>query len=141
MSVLEFNNVKIGDKIHSTINLVITQEMINQWAVLANDFNPLHIDLEFAKDTKFGSTVAHGSFTVTYLLEMMVEWLGIQWLNGGQLTDVKYTAPVKPGDKISPQGQIVDKKIIDGKNIIECEVWLENQAEEKVIISKAIAQL
>jgi len=39
---------------------VVTQDDINQYADVSGDFNPIHIDQEFAAGSRFGQTIAHG---------------------------------------------------------------------------------
>ena len=48
----------------------VTQEMINHYADAAEDHNPLHIDPEFAKTTRYGGTIAHGMLSVAFIQEL-----------------------------------------------------------------------
>ena len=106
-----FEDIIPGSKIPVDQSCTMTQETIDGWARLANDFNPLHVDIDYAKGSRFGSTVAHGSLTITYILEMLATWLGDVWLSSGQLNGIKYTSPVKPGDIVRPRGQVVEKNL------------------------------
>ena len=54
----------------------VTQEHINLYASASGDFNPIHIDPEFAKKTSLGGTVAHGMLVMAYLSEFMTESFG-----------------------------------------------------------------
>jgi len=138
--MLKFDELEIGDEIAVNIKRKITQDRIDKWAEVSVDFNPLHVDKEFGKKSRFESTISHGTLTITYLMEMLTWWMGKGWLYGGQLLDVKFVAPVLPGDTVHPTGKILNKRIEKDRKVIECEIWLENQDGKKVITSKAVGE-
>ena len=49
----------------------ITQENINLYAQASGDFNPIHIDEDFASKTPVGVTIAHGMLILAYVSRMM----------------------------------------------------------------------
>jgi 3-hydroxybutyryl-CoA dehydratase len=75
----------------------ISQAMINKWAEVSGDFNPLHVDPEFGKKTLFGSNIAHGPLILSFLIEMLARCLGKPWILGGCLENIKIVSPVLPG--------------------------------------------
>jgi acyl dehydratase len=44
------NTLSVGEALPALTKLV-TQEMINRWAEVSGDFNPLHVDPDFGKTT------------------------------------------------------------------------------------------
>jgi 3-hydroxybutyryl-CoA dehydratase len=50
--------VKLGDSFSK--ERMVTDELIRQFAEISGDFNPIHLDEEFAKKTRFGRRIAHG---------------------------------------------------------------------------------
>ena len=51
-------NFKIGDfKQSSTL---VTEDMVNIFANISGDNNPIHLDLEYASNTIFKEKIAHG---------------------------------------------------------------------------------
>jgi acyl dehydratase len=141
MAQVRFDDINVGDEIPIQIERTITQGMISRWAEVSVDFNPLHVDPEFGKTTPFGSAIAHGHLSITYILEMLTRWLGEEWLGGGQLKQMRFVSPVKPGDSVMPGGKVVDKRLEGERKVIECDVWLENQDGTQTIVGKAIATL
>ena len=105
---MKFEELSVGDSIPS-LQKEITQEVINRWAEVSTDFNPLHVDPEFAKKTRFGGTIAHGHIALSFLCEMMHRWLGPGWISGGGLAGIKFIAPIRPGYTISMGGTITEK--------------------------------
>ncbi|MCH7833959.1 MAG: MaoC family dehydratase N-terminal domain-containing protein, partial [Proteobacteria bacterium] len=50
----------VGKELEPSPWLEITQERVNQFANATNDHQFIHVDLEKAKQTPFGGTIAHG---------------------------------------------------------------------------------
>ena len=75
--------MEIGEKLPELVKN-ITQESINRYAGAAGDFNPIHVDEEFAKGTPFGGTIAHGFYIFAFLSELMTDNFGRKWTGGGR---------------------------------------------------------
>ena len=56
---LYFNDVEVGQEWES-LGRTVTQTDIVNFAGLSGDFNPIHMDHEFAKSTPFRQPIAHG---------------------------------------------------------------------------------
>ena len=137
---IDFDSINPGERI-SPLYKLMTQEIINKWADAVEDHNPLHVDPEYAKKTKFKSTIAHGPLVISYISELMGNWLGIGWIEGGKLLDIKFNAPVKPGDKITIGGKVKEKRDIENEKMVECEIFVENQEGVKVVVGRAIGSV
>ena len=105
--------------------LQISQPLINEYAQLTQDFNPLHLDADFAAKTPMGGIIAHGT------LSMNLIWQALDATFGpaaqGAVLDVKFVRPVRVGDRVSARGTAHAGE----KGLYA--VWVENQAGEKVI--------
>lgn len=137
MVKISFKEIKIGDEI-PPVKKTMTQETINKWAEIAQDYNPLHVDVEYAKTTRFGGTIAHGYIALSYLNEMMTDWLGDGWIRGGKFIGIQFRAPAKPGDIVTAKGKVIAKREGSDKKEVECEIYIENQKGEKPVVGKAI---
>jgi len=114
----------------------IIQDNINLYAKASGDFNPIHIDADYARNTPLGGTVAHGMLILAYISQMMTEAFGHNWLSSGRL-NVRFRAPARPGDVITISGSIRQLEKIDGYHIIDCDVLCSNQNDEPVITGNA----
>jgi acyl dehydratase len=81
-----------------TRRVTMSQELIDSWADLTTDYNPLHVSPEYAATTQFGGTIAHGHYTLSLMEELMLSIAGAEWLHGGLLHKVRFRAPVRPGE-------------------------------------------
>ena len=111
---------------------VVTQANINLYAQASRDFNPIHIDEDFAGNSPLGGTVAHGMLILAYISQMMTDVFGRSWLSGGTL-NVRFRAPARPGDTITVNGQIRQVEKNPDQTLITCEVLCANQDGESVI--------
>ena len=134
---IDFGTINPNDAIPE-LTKHINQEKINKWADAVDDHNPLHVDPDYAKKTKFKSTIAHGPLVLSYISEMMSNWVGTGWIEGGKLLDIKFKAPVKPGDRITVRGRVKEKSVVGNEILIQCDVFIENQKEVKVTTGRAI---
>ena len=114
----------------------VIQENINLYAVASKDFNPIHIDEEFAGSTPLGGTIAHGMLVLAYVSQMMTANFGQKWITSGRL-NAKFKSPARPGDILTIGGNI--KKIAphEGQTSIKCNIQCQNQANEAVISGDA----
>ena len=55
--------LKIGDYYREEFS--ITQDMVNEFAKLSGDNNPIHLDEDYAAKTRFKKPIVHGLFSVT----------------------------------------------------------------------------
>jgi acyl dehydratase len=92
----------------------MSQDVIDTWAELSKDHNPLHVSDEYASTTKFGGTIAHGHYSLALIEDLLYAEHGAAWLRGGVLRELKFTAPVRPGRRYvirlepEPGGQRVE---------------------------------
>lgn len=114
----------------------ITQETIHRYAEASGDFNPIHVDEEFARSTPFGGTIAHGMLVLAYVSETMAAAFGRDWLAGGRLK-VRFRAPAQPGDTLTVRAEPRRERETDGDRVLEYAVECSNQNGETLISGTA----
>jgi len=132
--------VKPGDALPS-IEREIDQDLIMRWAELSGDCNRLHTDPEFARQSRFGGTIAHGPMSLAYLNALMMECFAEEWAVGGKLLDVRFVAPIRPGDKIKITGVVKEVIDLDGGQSVECDIFIEKGDGEKAVVGKSIGRI
>lgn len=78
----------------------VSQELIDSYADLAGDYNPLHVDPEAAARSPFGGTIAHGPIGLQAFFRALTEASGGAPPAGSSMRAV-FLRPVRPGDTIS----------------------------------------
>jgi acyl dehydratase len=76
----------VPDKSLASFSRTPTQQRINLYAKMSKDYNPIHVDANYAKQTLFGGTIAHGMLILSYISELMLSTFGSQWLATGWLS-------------------------------------------------------
>ena len=66
---MEFEDIKVG-KIER-FSHQITKGEVDRFAELTGDFNPIHVDTEYALKTNFGKRVVHGMLTSSFISTMI----------------------------------------------------------------------
>lgn len=120
--------LKIGDKFSTTKQ--ITDEVVRAFAELSGDFNPIHLDEEFAKTTFFGKRIAHGMISgalISAVLGYQLREMSVVYLS----QTMKFTAPVFIDDTVTATATVTN--IRDDKPIVTIECVCTNQNGETVV--------
>lgn len=124
--------MKIGNKLKE-IRFKITQEKINQFAEFSGDFNPIHVDEEFAKSAGLGGTIAHGAIGMAYIMKMLHSEFGRDFYENGRFI-IKFISPMRPGFELRTFGEV--KKISD--TTIYLSIGVEKvEDSSKLIVGEA----
>ena len=113
----------------------ITETDIQLFAGLADDYNQLHTDVEFCKDTIYGRPVAHGLLGLSVASGLGVR-LGFVEGTAVAFRELtwKFTGPLFSGDTIHLRMEVADKKAMPrlGMGLITLDVSLVNQKDEVI---------
>ena len=131
--------MQIGDNL-STVEKLVTQDRIESYAEASGDFNPIHVDYEFAAASQFGSTIAHGMMIAAAISEMMTTAFQRDWLERGRLK-LRFRAPVYPGNEITAFGQVTRIRERDGTMEVTCSVGVRKQNGEDAITGDAMVDV
>lgn len=128
MQELTYDQIQIGDE--ASFSKTIAESDIYQFAGITGDFNPLHVDKEFASHFLFKERIAHGILTAGLISSVI--GMKLPGINSIYLTqNLKFKAPVMIGDTVTAKVTVLDK--IDKKKIILLQTIVVNQRGETVI--------
>ena len=113
-----------------------TQQRIDLYAKMSKDYNPIHVDANYAKQTPFGGTIAHGMLVLSYISEMMLLAFGSQWLSTGWLS-IRFKSPALSGKKVKVEGRVRTVERMDKKTKVICDVACRDEAGNPIIIGEA----
>ena len=128
--------VKIGDRF-STERLV-TDELIRQFAEISGDHNPIHLDEDFAKRTRFGRRIAHGMLSGAFISAV----LGFKFTERKIVylsQSLRFTAPVFIGDTVTTTATVTN--IREDKPIVTLETVCTNQDGETLVTGEAVVMI
>lgn len=116
----------------------ISEELGQSFAQISGDFNPVHLDEEYARETMFGKRIAHGMLLGSYISGV----LGSDFPGEGTIylkQDMKFTKPVYYGDTITISVTILEMD--DARNRMTLETNCYNQESELVLAGTALVML
>lgn len=132
MQELSYSDIKVGDQ--ASFAKTISESDIYQFAGITGDFNPLHVDSEFAKNSFFKERIAHGILTAGFISSVIgMKLPGKNTIYLSQ--NLKFMAPVKIGDTIKAEVTVLEK--IDKKKILVLQTRVKNQQGEIVVDGEA----
>jgi len=102
----------IGAELEPSDWFEINQGRVNEFADATNDHQFIHVDLEKAKASPFGGTIAHGFLTLSLLTHLLSEPMvvpegTVMTINYGS-EKVRFLKPVSVGQRIRAKLQLVE---------------------------------
>ncbi len=129
---IPYSDLKIGDS--AEISKTISEADIYNFAGICGDFNPLHVDEEFASKTPFKKRIAHGMLGASLISTLLGTTLpGKNTIYIEQ--SLKFKAPVYIGDTITARIEVLE--LVQEKNIARLKTEAYNQNGEIVIDGQA----
>jgi len=133
MKELAYDDIKVGDS--ATLSKTITESDIVTYAGITGDFNPVHMNAEYAKESLFKERIAHGMLVSGFISAVLGTQLpGPNAIYLGQ--ELSFKAPVKIGDTVTAEVTVTEKR--DEKRIIKLKTTVANQRGEIVVDGSAV---
>ena len=126
-----YDEVGVGDTFRRSLTVTDTHLVIG--AGLIGDFNPHHVDDEYASETRFGTRILHGMLTSAMMggaLGMIFHGTAIALLEHA----TRFVAPVRPGDTVATTWTVSAKtdKPRHGGGVVVLKAVAVNQDGETV---------
>jgi 3-hydroxybutyryl-CoA dehydratase len=133
LGVRSASGFQIGQR--ASFAKTVTESDVTTFAGLIGDFNPLHVDAEYARKSRFGQRVAHGMFTAGLISAVLGNRLpgpGAIYLS----QQIEFLAPVFIGDTITATAEVTAWR--PEKRIMTLRTDAHNQAKVQVVTGKAV---
>jgi len=118
----------VGDK--GAFTKTISENDVFAFADISGDFNPLHIDEEYAKRSVFGRRIAHGILTagiISTVLGAEIPGLGTIFVE----LHIKFLKPVFLGDTVTATATVME--IVNPKRVRMMVACLNQQGEDVAV--------
>jgi len=129
-----YEDFKIRDEIITASRTVTEADIVN-FAGLTGDWNPLHTDAEFAKNSVFKQRVAHGALTFAIMTGLLVR-TGIieETIYAFYGVDrLRFVKPVFIGDTLKVVAKITEKEDRGSVGLVVLDSKVVNQRNEVVL--------
>ena len=131
------NNITIDD-MHVDMEVqskrIITEADINDFAKISGDFNPIHIDEEYAKKTRYKKKIAHGLMSASFFSALF----GTKLPGSGCVytsQSLRFKRPIFVGDEVNTIIKIksIDKEqskiVFTTQCIVKLKIAIDGEAE------------
>ena len=135
MSSLRDLERRVGEEVGVSPWLEVSQERIDTFAKAIEDFQWIHVDVERAKTSPFGGTIAHGFLTLSllsHLSEMTFSFSDRRMGVNYGLNRVRFTSPVPSGARVRARFTLAKYEPIEPNGVqVTWNVSIEIEGKEK----------
>lgn len=130
-----FEDVALGSRVQHAH--IVTEEDVALYAGLTGDYNPVHVDEEYARTTRYGTRVAHGLLTCGLVQKSLTELVA----PGGVSLSYEFhlRRPVFLGDTVVAEAEVAEK--VPGKSLVVCNLNCTNGRGETVVEGRATIKM
>ncbi|WFD10317.1 MaoC family dehydratase [Tepidibacter hydrothermalis] len=102
----DFGKFQVGYK--DSFTREVTQSTVDSFVDVSGDVNPIHVNEEYAKTTRFKKRIAHGVISASFISSLVgLKMPGIGAIYVSQT--LKFRAPVFIGDTLTVTGEVVER--------------------------------
>ncbi|MFB6179412.1 MAG: MaoC family dehydratase [Halorientalis sp.] len=99
----DVGDLGVGDRV--SFSKTISDDDVQSFAAASGDTNPLHLDDEYAAETRFGGRIAHGTLVSGLISAALARLPGtVVYLS----QDMEFLAPVRIGDRVTAEVELVE---------------------------------
>jgi 3-hydroxybutyryl-CoA dehydratase len=127
-----FDSINVG--MNHEFEITVTEKLVLDFSVISGDFNPLHINENYATKTKFKKRICHGMLLASFLSRLVGMYLpGKNALYFSQILNFNF--PCFINDIVTVKGEIIDKNF--ATKIITVKTTIINQKNELILDGEA----
>ena len=132
MEKINISSLEVGQS--ASFSKTVSEADVYLFAGISGDFNPVHVNAEYAKEGMFKKRIVHGILTASFISTV----LGTKLPGPGAIyakQDLKFLAPVFFGDTLTATCTV--KEIIAEKKRVIMDCVVSNQDGAKVLAGEA----
>ena len=135
----------VGKELGVSDWLEVTQEAVDRFAEVTGDDQWIHLDVERAKQTPFGGTIAHGYYVLSLAPRFSYDMFTFEGLGFGLnygLNRVRFPAPMPVGGRVRMRAKLLAVEEIAGGAQITTELTFEREGGDKpVCVAESLARV
>ena len=135
----------VGKELGVSDWLEVTQEKIDQFAAVTGDDQWIHVDVERAKESPFGVTIAHGYYTLSLAPRFSYDMFSFEGFAFGVnygLNRLRFPAPMPVGGRVRMRAKLLSVEEIPGGAQLTTELTFEREGAEKpVCVAESLSRV
>jgi len=136
LSGIDEIKAKVGEELGVSSWHEVTQQDIDAFADVTGDHQWIHVDVERAKQTPFGGTIAHGYYTLSLIPRFTYELVSVEGvafgLNYG-VNKVRFPAPLPVGSKVRMRATLSSVEDVPGGVQVMTTCTVEREGGDKPV--------
>ena len=132
MKIVPIEEISVGDSAEITKRMSL--EMVSAFAGISEDFNPVHLDAEYASKSRYKAQIIHGLMASSLFSGLF----GTQLPGEGcvyKSHNIRFKRPIYVGDEVTAKVEVVnvdiDKKVISfaTRCLVNGKVMIDGESE------------
>ena len=138
MRTVEFSSVKVDDELPPMAMPPITRQALAIYCGASGDHNPIHVDIDFAKESGLDDVIAHGMLIMAYMGRALTNWVPQDRIRS---FDTRFQAMTQIGDAITAKAHVTEKFSAGDEDCVRVEVSATDQTGEVKAVGTAVVAL
>ena len=135
---ISFESLTVGGELPELTVPPITRTTLALFAGASGDHNPIHIDLDFARDAGQEDVFAHGMLTMAYIGRLITNWVPQRQLRSFNL---RFLGITHLADALTCTGTVIEKLEQGGEQLVRVEVASCDQEGNRKAVGEALIAL
>ena len=106
MRLPDYNAIALDDEIPVLEMPPLTRQTLAIYCGASGDHNPLHVDIDFARESGLDDVIAHGMLVMAYMGRALTNWVPQDAIHA---FETRFLAMTRIGDAITVRGRITKK--------------------------------
>ena len=124
----------VGEEIGASEWHAVTQDKINAFADATGDHQWIHVNEDMAKQGPFGTTIAHGYYTLSLSPMLLSQVWSVEGVKMGVnfgLNKLRFVTPVKVGSNVRARAKLVGVEPKAGGHAVTVQITFDIEGEDK----------
>ena len=133
--MFDITNIIVGHEIPEVIIEPLQQQDLIKYAKASGDYNPIHLDKNFANNIGLDNVIVHGMLIMAHLGKSIANSMTISYLKH---FSVQFSSITTLGEKLICSGQVIKIEKEKEKKIISLNLKVLNLSNDVKILGRAI---
>jgi acyl dehydratase len=135
---IEYSAVQVGDEIPLLRLRPINRTTLALYCGASGDHNPIHVDIDFARQARMPDVFAHGMLSAAYLGRLLTGWVPQSQVRS---LSVRFTGITQLGHLPTCTAKVIEKFSEAGEQRVRLALRCANQYGEEKLAGEAIVAL
>lgn len=135
MPELKLGSLQVGDEISSLTTDPIRRVTLALFAGASGDHNPIHVDIDFAREAGMDDVFAHGMLSMAYVGRLLTNSIPPEALRSFQ---VRFVAITHIHDHLTCTGTVMEKLEQNGETLLRLRLSAADQNGEVKLKGEAV---